>query len=88
MNDDELIAAWESDETAKAIADRTGISPNTILRGWKRLKLVGRLPVGDRPRSRAATALARNIDHSDGRASVLDVRGVDPLAEALSTGRR
>jgi hypothetical protein len=86
ISDDDLIQAWHSETLADDLADSMGISRSQLIVAWRRLKLQGLLPSGDRPRS--ANNPDRQINQSDGRSSVLDLRGKDALLDALQRGRR
>lgn len=46
-----LIRLWKSKDTVADIAVRIGVRKGEILKAWRRLKYVGDLPPGDRPRN-------------------------------------
>ena len=80
----ELIQLWHSDSSVDEIASAYKISRNEILVAWRRLKVVGELPTGDRPRSRQSFIL-RGDSLADGRPSIASD---DPLLDALKAGKR
>jgi len=56
MTDDELIEAWGGEMTIPQIATTFGMTENFINHNWKKLRLLGKIPTGSRPRNRAKSA--------------------------------
>jgi len=56
MTDDELIEAWGGEMTIPQIATTFGMTENFITHSWRKLRLLGKIPTGSRPRNRAKSA--------------------------------
>jgi hypothetical protein len=85
-HDDALVAAWNSNKTARELVDELGISEHSIRGGWTRLRHLGRIPRGKRKvRSSYFGARADPFDRSDGRPPVgaLGWEDDDPLLTRL-----
>jgi hypothetical protein len=84
VTDAELIKEWLSLHTADEIAAEYGVARIYILREWRRLKVVGALPFGDRPRRNDSKYRQSKESNHDGRPSV----GEDELLAKLERGER
>lgn len=87
--DDELISAWHSTETTVEIAKRFGVDTRNIRRGWQRLQQleqIPRVPRDDEKDNRWQQSQGANTDY--GGPQCEDCAGIDPLLDALKSGRR
>ena len=77
---EKFIEFWYSNLTVKELAIAHDLRPGQILKEWRQLKLDGRLPTEDRPRSRQSY-LYREVSNIDGRPGIDE--DYDPLLEQL-----
>jgi len=68
LSEQVLIALWHSSERADELAARNGVNTGELIRAWRVLKACGKLPQGDRPRSRSAMRFNAQGDTRDYRA--------------------
>jgi hypothetical protein len=82
LSEEEFIKLWKGDESAIDIAARLQMPLGQILTRWRRLKAIGRLPDGERPRNSITNAKYRINQHAESIDYKLTV-GNDRLLEKL-----
>src|SRR6266478_6522722 len=90
VDDETLIALFfESDRTTRELAEREGITPQSLMVAWKRLRQQGHLPParhdhnGLRPQGQAAPRPQGETENYDGRPRVGLSADDDPLLARL-----